>query len=138
MDADSKTDIEPKNGHGRGPDGRFRPGGPGGPGRPKNVLNRTTVDLRDIRREIVSTFWEPGPGGEPAGLAAIRKLRDECPRTYLQLVVTLLPPPQVIDQPRGVRLLAMLARQRQQVDDDGHLQLPEAVHIEPIVTESSR
>ncbi len=70
---------------GRDNAGRFAQGNAGGPGRPSGQENRTTIDLREIRRRVVAS-WERVGGDD-----LLDRIARENPREYLKLVLALLP-----------------------------------------------
>ena len=116
----SETVESRENGRVRGENGRFVKGGPGGPGRSKARPDSTTLDARLLRKEIIASFYEPDPeSGEPAGMVALRRLRDDSPVNYLKLVASLLPKPAEPRTRSGVRALAELVQQRQVGNGDG-------------------
>ena len=86
---DSKTADAGNNS--RNSRGQFVSGASPGPGRPPGRENRSTVDLRLLKRQFFETFAEVNEQGEPAGLSALRTLRDTDPKGYLRLIVSLLP-----------------------------------------------
>lgn len=72
------------NGGRRGPDGKFLPGNRSG-GRPKGSPNRTTVDIRVVKREILASWHRIGG----------RSRLDEWAKAnfgdYIKLIARLLP-----------------------------------------------
>jgi len=62
-----------------------RPGCKGGPGRPKGLPNKTTCDLRDVRRAIADSW------GRCDGPKLLDKLAKDDPLSYLKLVIAVLP-----------------------------------------------
>lgn len=85
-----KVIAEPvsKNGHkGRLPNGRYIPGLAklAGAGRPKGSLNKTTIDLREIRDSIVGT-WNKAKGNEKL----LAMAESDFP-AYAKLVLPLMP-----------------------------------------------
>ena len=120
MTSFSETVESRKNGRVRGERGRFIKGGPAGPGRPKSRPDGTTLDARQLRRQILDSFNEvDAKTGEPAGMVALRRLRDDSPGNYLKLVASLLPKPAEPRTRSGVRALAELVQQRQVGNGDG-------------------
>ena len=73
----------------RGPNGRFTvggTGGTGGPGRPPGRKNRTSLDMRTLRRRMLSVFDEIGGEEKLAEWAA-----ENYPDFLLRVVIPLLP-----------------------------------------------
>lgn len=69
----------------RSDNGRFAKGTGAGPGRLAGVPNRTTTDLRELRREIAAAYHDCG------GREIMRRLAAERPADFMRCVLAVLP-----------------------------------------------
>lgn len=69
----------------RGADGKFAKGNRASKGRPPGSANQTTVDLRELRREIAAAY------GACDGAAIMRRLAEQRPQDFMRVVVSCLP-----------------------------------------------
>lgn len=74
---------------------KFQPGHPGGPGRPKGSRNKLETRVLDA---FLADFEQGGP-------AAIKRVREEDPSTYLRVAAALLPKETTVEIGEGLAAL---------------------------------